>query len=166
MAPALWRPSAGRAARCVRHRRLLRDAPDWLADWTGFRPDSAPPIDAGERIIAWCRARGRDPAGKPLIFADGMDGDTIEATPAHFAGRARTSFGWCANLTNDARGCDSGGGDALAPISLVCKVVAADGRPAVKLSGNPDKATGDPAEIARYTRIFGDDGGASRPVLV
>ncbi|MEH3108358.1 MAG: nicotinate phosphoribosyltransferase [Sphingomonas fennica] len=145
---------------------FLRDAPDWLADWTGFRPDSAPPIEAGERIIAWWRARGRDPAGKLLIFADGMDVDTIEATHAHFAGRVRTSFGWGTNLTNDFRGCDPEGGDALAPISLVCKVVAADGRPAVKLSDNPDKATGDLAEIARYARIFGDDGRASRPVLV
>ena len=32
---------------------FLRDAPDWIADWTGFRPDSAPPIEAGEKIIAW-----------------------------------------------------------------------------------------------------------------
>ena len=27
---------------------FLRDAPDWVADWTGFRPDSAPPIEGGE----------------------------------------------------------------------------------------------------------------------
>ena len=32
---------------------FLRDAPDWVADWTGFRPDSAPAIEGGERIIAW-----------------------------------------------------------------------------------------------------------------
>jgi nicotinate phosphoribosyltransferase len=24
-----------------------------VADWTGFRPDSAPPIEGGERIIRW-----------------------------------------------------------------------------------------------------------------
>jgi len=29
---------------------FLRNAPDWVADWTGFRPDSAPPIPAGEDI--------------------------------------------------------------------------------------------------------------------
>ncbi len=39
---------------------FLADAPDWVADWTGFRPDSAPPIEAGEQIIAWWQApRGR-----------------------------------------------------------------------------------------------------------
>src|ERR1700723_1194052 len=32
---------------------FLRDAPDWVADWTGFRPDSAPPVPGGEEIMAW-----------------------------------------------------------------------------------------------------------------
>ena len=135
---------------------FLRDAPDWVADWTGFRPDSAPPIAAGEQIIDWWCARGRDPREKLLIFSDGMDVASIEATYRQFDGRVRTSFGWGTNLTNDFRGCDPDGGDALAPISLVCKVVSANGRPAVKLSDNPAKATGDPAEIARYLRVFGD----------
>ena len=40
---------------------FLRDAPDWVADWTGFRPDSAPPIEAGEEIINWWKQKGRDP---------------------------------------------------------------------------------------------------------
>ncbi len=47
---------------------FLRHAPDWLAGWTGFRPDSAPPISAGEEIIAWWEAHGIDPHGKLLIF--------------------------------------------------------------------------------------------------
>ena len=32
------------------------------------------------------------------------------------------------------------------------------GRPAVKLSDNPQKALGDPDEIARHLRVFGQDG--------
>src|SRR3954467_1793440 len=32
---------------------FLRDAPDWVADWTGFRPDSAPPIAAGGGDTPW-----------------------------------------------------------------------------------------------------------------
>lgn len=28
---------------------FLRNAPDWLADWTGFRPDSMPPIEGASR---------------------------------------------------------------------------------------------------------------------
>ena len=45
--------------------------------------------------------------------------------------------------------------DALAPFSLVCKAVAANGRPTVKLSDNPNKAMGPADEIARYKRVFG-----------
>jgi nicotinate phosphoribosyltransferase len=31
---------------------FLTHAPNWMADWTGFRPDSAPAIAGGEEIIA------------------------------------------------------------------------------------------------------------------
>lgn len=145
---------------------FLANAPDWVADWTGFRPDSTPPIEGGDRIIRWWEERGRDPRSKLLILSDGLDLDAIERAHRHFAGRVRLGFGWGTNLTNDFRGCDTEAGDALAPLSLVCKVVEADGRPAVKLSDNPAKATGDPAEIARYLRVFGDAGRARRDVTV
>jgi nicotinate phosphoribosyltransferase len=145
---------------------FLRNAPAWLADWTGFRPDSAPPIEAGEQIIAWWQAQGRDPRSKLLIFSDGMDVDTIEATYRHFDRRVRMSFGWGTNLTNDFRGCDPDGATGLEPISLVAKVTHANGRPAVKLSDNPAKATGEPAEIERYLRIFGAQGRVAAAVSV
>ena len=145
---------------------FLRNAPGWLADWTGFRPDSMPPIEGGEQIVAWWKGQGRDPASKLLIFSDGMDVDSIEATYRHFHGRVRMSFGWGTNLTNDFRDCDPAGGHALEPISLVAKVTSANGRPAVKLSDNPAKATGDPAEIARYLRIFGASGRVAHPPTV
>ena len=145
---------------------FLRNAPDWLADWTGFRPDSLPPVEAGEQIIAWWQAHGRNPREKLLIFSDGMDVDSIEATHRHFHGRVRLSYGWGTNLTNDFRGCDPEGGHALDPISLVCKVTSANGHPAVKLSDNPAKASGDPQMIARYRRVFGDEGRAAVPVRV
>jgi nicotinate phosphoribosyltransferase len=141
--------------------RFLTDAPDWVADWTGFRPDSAPPVEAGEEIIAWWQEKGRDPREKLLIFSDGMDVESIERVRHHFAGRVRTSFGWGTNLTNDFCGCDPDGHPGLEPISLVCKVTSANGRPAVKLSDNPAKASGDPAEIARYLRVFGASGYAA-----
>ncbi|WBY06772.1 nicotinate phosphoribosyltransferase [Sphingomonas sp. 7/4-4] len=145
---------------------FLRNAPEWVADWTGFRPDSAPPIAGGEQILDWWRTHGRDPREKLLIFSDGMDVDSIEATYRHFHGRVRTSFGWGTNLTNDFRGCDPDGDSGLAPISLVCKVVSANGRPAVKLSDNPEKATGEPSEIERYLRVFGNADRGVLPVLV
>jgi len=135
---------------------FLRDAPDWVANWTGFRPDSAPPIEGGEKIIDWWKSKGKDPRDKLLIFSDGLDVDAIEEAYHHFRGRVRMTFGWGTNLTNDFEDCAPLDVPALDPISLVCKVSTANGRPAVKLSDNPRKATGDAAEIARYLRLFGD----------
>ena len=145
---------------------FLRDAPEWVADWTGFRPDSAPPIPGGEAIMAWWRSRGRDPRDKLLVFSDALDVDTIEETYRHFEGRVRMSFGWGTNLTNDFAGCAPTPNDGLRAISLVCKVSDAAGRPAVKLSDNPEKALGRSDEVARYLRLFGSAGRVAQPVLV
>jgi nicotinate phosphoribosyltransferase len=145
---------------------FLRNAPDWVANWTGFRPDSAPPIEAGEQIIEWWKEKGKDPRDKLLIFSDGLDVDAIEETYRHFEGRVRMAFGWGTNLTNDFEGCAPRPIAGLRAISLVCKVSAANGRPAVKLSDNPLKATGDRAEIARYLHVFGDKGRVEHAVPV
>ena len=145
---------------------FLRDAPDWIADWTGFRPDSAPPIEGGEMIIDWWRSKGRNPQEKLLVFSDALDVETIETAYRHFHGRARMSFGWGTNLTNDFAGCAPKPIDQLGAISLVCKVKDANGRPAVKLSDNINKAMGEPGEIARYLKVFGAQGRVEQPVLV
>lgn len=145
---------------------FLEHAPEWVADWTGFRPDSAPPIEGGEKIIDWWMKMGRDPRKKLLIFSDGLDVDAIIDTYRHFAGRVRMSFGWGTNLTNDFAGCAPREIAGLKPISIVCKVSEANGRPAVKLSDNPRKATGDPAEVERYLRFFGSQDRVEQAVLV
>jgi nicotinate phosphoribosyltransferase len=134
---------------------FLRDAPDWVADWTGFRPDSAPPIEGGEAILAWWRAMGRDPREKLLVFSDALSADDIVRVHRHFAGKVRASFGWGTNLTNDFEGCAQDARAGLDAAALVVKVTAAGGRPAVKLSDNPEKALGPAEEVARYRRVFG-----------
>jgi nicotinate phosphoribosyltransferase len=145
---------------------FLRWAPDWVADWTGFRPDSAPPIEGGEQIVQWWREKGKDPREKLLVFSDALDVDTIERTYRHFSGKVRMSFGWGTNLTNDFEGCAPKPNDGLKAISLVCKASSANGRPAVKLSDNPQKAIGAPADVARYLRVFGQEGRVEQLVLV
>ncbi len=131
---------------------FLRNAPDWLASWTGIRIDSGDPAVAAEIAIRWWVDRGEDPRKKLVIFSDGLDVDQIEALHRQFLGRVKVSFGWGTMLTNDFRGLAIG--NALAPFSLVCKAVSADGHPTVKLSDNPNKAMGPPEEIARYKRVF------------
>lgn len=132
---------------------FLDNAPDWLAGWTGIRIDSGDPATHAEIAINWWKARGEDPRDKLVIFSDGLDVHKIETLHAQFQGRVRASFGWGTLLTNDFRGLVAD--DALAPFSLVCKAVSANGRATVKLSDNPEKAMGPKAEIERYKRVFG-----------
>jgi nicotinate phosphoribosyltransferase len=172
--------------------QFLRDAPDWVADWTGQRADSKDPYVAGDEYIAWLESRGRDPRTKLLIASDALDVDQILGLHAYFAGtirkgaspadfqqasdflderkwrperRIRFSAGWGTLLTNDFRNCDPQGEGSFDPISLVCKLNEADGRPAVKLSDNFEKAMGEPEQLARYRRIFGVAGVAHVPVI-
>ncbi len=143
---------------------FLKNAPDWLARWTGIRVDSGDPVAGAETAIRWWRERGEDPRDKLVIFSDGLDVDVIEDLHARFEGRVRTSFGWGTLLTNDFRGLTRD--DALAPFSLVCKAKAANGHPTVKLSDNPEKATGPADEVARYRRVFEVGEQQRRAVLV
>ena len=132
---------------------FLENAPDWLAGWTGIRIDSGDPAKAAEVAIDWWKSRGEDPRKKLVIFSDGLDVDKITELHQKFVGRVKVSFGWGTLLTNDFRGLVPN--DGLAPFSLVCKAVSAEGRPTVKLSDNPNKAMGPKSEIERYKRVFG-----------
>ncbi|MEH6772357.1 MAG: nicotinate phosphoribosyltransferase, partial [Cereibacter changlensis] len=134
----------------------------WLSTWTGIRIDSGDPAKGAETAIEWWKSRGEDPRRKLVIFSDGLDVEKIEELHRQFFGRVKVSFGWGTMLTNDFRGLVQD--DALAPFSLVCKAIAANGRPTVKLSDNPNKAMGPASEIERYKRVFGV--GAQKPVEV
>ena len=143
---------------------FLDNAPDWLAGWTGIRVDSGEPAAGAETAIAWWKSRGEDPRNKLVIFSDGLDVDTIADLHKQFSGRVKVSFGWGTLLTNDFR--DLVPDNALAPFSLVCKAVSANGRPTVKLSDNPEKAMGPADEIARYKRVFGVGAQTAMEVVV
>ena len=127
-----------------------------------------------------------------IIASDSLDVDDILGLHAYFGGtladgatpkdfrsasdfedrgkwtpgrRIRFSSGWGTLLTNDFRGCDPAGGSGFDPVSLICKVTDAGGRPAVKLSDNYAKALGLPSEIGRYRRVFGTAGVSNAPVI-
>ena len=173
--------------------QFLREAPDWVAGWTGQRIDSKDPYVAGDEYIDWLRQRGCDPRQKRLIASDALDVDTILGLHAYFGGtllngavpadfrrasdfldqrkwlpgcRIRFSAGWGTYLTNDFRNCNPRGDESFDPVSLVCKLSEVEDRPAVKLSDNYSKAMGPAAEIERYRRIFGVAGVADAPVTI
>ena len=172
--------------------QFLRNAPDWVARWTGQRIDSKDPFLAGDEYIEWLGHRGADSRQKRLIASDALDADVILALHAYFGGtlrngaspfdfrrasdflnenrwvpdrRIRFSAGWGTLLTNDFRNCNPQGDEGFDPVSLVCKLSEVEGRPAVKLSDNYAKALGPLEEIERYRRIFGTQGVANVPVV-
>jgi nicotinate phosphoribosyltransferase len=114
--------------------------------------------------IKWWHAHGQDAKSKLAIFSDGLDVETIELIHRHFAGRLKVGFGWGTLLTNDFRGLVPDGG--LDPFSIVCKVISANGNPAVKLSDNLNKAVGSKSAIERYQRVFGHRRTERAPVVV
>jgi nicotinate phosphoribosyltransferase len=172
--------------------QFLQNAPDWVADWTGQRIDSKNPYSAGDEYIEWLKRHGRDADDKLIIASDGLDVDDILGLHAYFGGtmasgvtksdfrtaadfentkkwkpgrRIRFSAGWGTLLTNDLRGCDPSGSSDFDPVSLICKVSTAEGKPAVKLSDNYAKALGTTSEIERYRRVFGSAGMSNIPVI-
>ncbi len=173
--------------------QFLRDAPEWVASWTGLRIDSKDAYVAGDEYIAWLLQHGRDPRHRRLISSDALDVEQILGLHAYFSGRLRSgatpddfrsaedfldtnrwlperrirfSAGWGTLLTNDFRNCNPQGDDSFNPLGLVCKLSEVDGRPAVKLSDNPLKALGEPVETERYRRIFGTAGVTDVPVFI
>lgn len=153
--------------------QFLGDAPDWMVDWKGARPDSKEPVVAGEELIHWWERKGVDPKNKIILFSDGLDvhlpnasfnGSDIVMLNNHFAGRVGVGFGFGTNLTNDFRECAEG--EDMSPISLVAKPETVNGRDCVKLSDNPTKATGAQPEVERYLQVFGTEGSAASVVLV
>ena len=131
---------------------FLKNAPDWLASWTGMRIDSGDPKASAKNAIKWWRSLGEDPKEKLLIFSDGLDVNQILELHKQFSDEVNVSFGWGTNLTNDFRNLVDGG--RLDAFSLVCKAASVNGRATVKLSDNPNKATGPVSEIERYRRVF------------
>ncbi len=143
---------------------FLEHAPDFVTNWTGIRVDSGDPVAICEMAIDWWRRRGQDPREKLAIFSDALDVAEIEALYRKFSGRIKLGFGWGTLLTNDFRGFEPAG--RLDPFSIVCKVISANGRPAVKLSDNPKKAIGPAHEIERYRRVFRVGVQTAQPVAV
>ena len=57
-------------------RRFCAARPTGWPNGKASGPDSAPPIEGGERIVEWWRQRGQDPREKLLVFSDALDADT------------------------------------------------------------------------------------------
>ena len=47
---------------------FLKNAPEWLAGWTGMRIDSGDPAEGAEKAIKWWQSQGENPAKAHYLF--------------------------------------------------------------------------------------------------
>ncbi|MEK9186611.1 MAG: nicotinate phosphoribosyltransferase [Patescibacteria group bacterium] len=115
-------------------------------EWKGLRQDSGNPLEFAKMAMEWYRGHGIDPKKKTIIFSDQQNMETMLKITEAIKDEIMISFGWGTDLTNDL---------GYKPLSLVIKVVEADGKPAVKLSDNLAKAMGDSETVERYKKMAG-----------
>ena len=115
---------------------------------------------AGSRRVAATRARS---ASSPPTASTSRRFSTC--TPTSTAASASPPAGARCSPTTSAAAIPAARRD-FEPISLVCKLMTVEGRPAVKLSDNPRKSTGPADEIARYRRVFNSPASDPTEVLV
>lgn len=170
-------------------RQFFNGMPQDLAEevahnWLGQRQDSGDPVDEAFFFMDWLKRFGVDAGrdGKVIIPSDGLDVEPMLNIHEKLSGLIRHPFGYGSMFGNDFVGCHPRGdqqavvngmilpgltyNDVFRPHSIVCKPTRANGHPVVKLSNNPQKATGPRDEVEKYLRIFGHEGQVSQAVEV
>lgn len=117
----------------------------------GIRHDSGDPLAFTDRAIEFYRKNRTDPKTKTIVFSDALNMERISEIRKHVNGRIHDVYGIGTYLSNDT---------GVHPLNIVIKLIHAkmnssqDYRPAVKLSDDPGKYTGDPDEINNCLKIL------------
>ncbi|SEL07969.1 nicotinate phosphoribosyltransferase [Parapedobacter koreensis] len=116
----------------------------------GVRHDSGDPLAFADNTIRHYQSKGIEPLSKTIIFSDGLNYEKVARIVEHCHGRIGMSFGVGTNFTNDV---------GLVPMNIVIKMIdafpeEAQWTPAIKLSDEPGKHTGDAATIALAKQIL------------
>lgn len=117
----------------------------------GVRHDSGDPYDFAEKVYSHYKKLGIDPDTKTIVFSDGLSYDDAIRLRRHCANLGiRCSFGIGTHFTNDFK---NSKGEKSKPLNMVIKLRTCDGVEVVKLSDNPEKATGDQdaVRVAKWT---------------
>ena len=129
-------------------KQFLDNIPEALACQSqGFRQDSGNPVEFGYRVIEMYKRFGVNPKEKVLFFSDGLNPERMLKLQKEFGNQINVLFGWGTNFSNDV--------GFVKPVSIVMKLVSADGNDAVKLSDNIAKAIGQKDAINRNKKLFG-----------
>ena len=96
-------------------------------------------------VIAHYRGLGIDPMTKTIIFSDSLTPDKATKIKEYCVGKIKSSFGIGTNLTNDV---------GFKPMNIVIKLSEVEWMPAVKLSDDLGKNTGDSIEVKLCKQIL------------
>jgi nicotinate phosphoribosyltransferase len=117
-----------------------------LRYWKGSRQDSGDPVTYAYNRIAEYNAIGVTPTKKIIVFADGQKVETMVEIDKELFGKIGYTFGPGTDFTNDL---------GFPALSIVAKLVEANGHEVCKLSENIEKATGPKRAIERAKRLVG-----------
>lgn len=117
----------------------------------GMRQDSGDPLEFIDMAVQFYRNNRTDPATKTIVFSDALNIEKIRRIKQHADGRIHDVYGIGTYLSNDA---------GSPPLNIVIKLTDSKIRPgvnfhpAVKLSDDQGKYTGDIDEIDLCKRIL------------
>lgn len=121
--------------------------------FNGVRQDSGDPAEFAKLMRQYYDSEGIT-EWKTIVFSDSLDVDKcIELQKVTEKEGFNTSFGVGTHLTNDFQHIQTGGKST--PLNIVIKISSANGKPAVKLSDNLGKNTGDSQEVQRAKEELG-----------
>jgi nicotinate phosphoribosyltransferase len=108
----------------------------------GVRHDSGSPYSFIDKVCGHYDNLNIDPLSKVIIFSDGLNVEEAVNIKKECVGKIKSSAGIGTNLTNDV---------GVKPLNIVIKIsdvfINGEWVPAVKLSDNPGKHTGDETEV-------------------
>ncbi len=117
----------------------------------GIRQDSGDPLVFTDKAVEFYKNNRTDPCTKTIVFSDALNTERIGRIKKNIRGRIHDAYGIGTYLTNDV---------GAQPLNIVIKLIytkqniSENYHPAIKLSDDPTKNTGDKDEIELCKKIL------------